>query len=317
MNPVRWIGVDWGTTNLRAFAVDATGRPVDEKSSDRGMAKLRVHEFEPALLDLIAPWLSHYKQIPVYACGMVGAQQGWCEARYRNVPCPPVAASGLTLVPTHDQRIRVHILPGLCQSSPADVMRGEETQIAALLARDPDYCGTICLPGTHSKWASVADGNVEGFTTFMTGELFDVLANRTILRHSVGGEAWDDKIFLGAALRAVNEPQGVAEELFGLRAASLLSDTPRETLRSRLSGMLIGQELGLTKRYWQARSVTLIGSHATVPLYRQVLQVLECEVETLDARDAALAGLALVATTSAGCVDHSERITILRRVEPS
>ncbi|MFK5977821.1 MAG: 2-dehydro-3-deoxygalactonokinase [Rhizobiaceae bacterium] len=302
MKPVRWIGVDWGTTNLRAFAMDANGHLIEEKSSDRGMAKLQPHAFESALLDLIAPWLSRDTEIPVYACGMVGAKQGWREARYCKVPCPPVAADGLTYAPTQDKRIRVHILPGLSQSAPADVLRGEETQISGLLAHIPDYSGAVCLPGTHSKWVSVADGKVERFTTYLTGELFDILSGHTILRHSVGGDEWDNQAFLSAARRAVREPQCVAEELFGLRADSLLNGEAPRKLRARLSGMLIGQEIGLSKRYWSSQNVTLIGSSATVPFYQQVLQDQGCKVEIIDAKDASLAGLALVASILFGSV---------------
>lgn len=306
MTAVDWIGVDWGTTNLRVFAMDAQNRALAEKTSDRGMAKLTPPQFEPALLDLIAPWLSDDRETPVYASGMVGAKQGWQEARYRMVPTPPVADDGLTHVATLDKRMRVHILPGLSQAAPADVMRGEETQIAGLLAHSPAYRGAVCLPGTHSKWVAVSEGKVDRFATFMTGELFDVLSKQTILCHAVAGDAWDEAAFLIAAGQAVQDPQRVAAELFGLRAAGLLDGAQPAQMRARLSGLLIGQEIGLAKRYWQDQTVTLIGSNATVPFYQAVLADQGCAVDIMAAKDASLAGLSLIAGRG-GETRHQDR----------
>lgn len=303
MKSIRWIGIDWGTTNLRVFAMGTNGHVIDEKTSDQGMAKLAPHEFEHTLLDMIAPWLSQDMEIPVYASGMVGAKNGWQEAPYRKVPCAPVAHDCLIHIPTLDKRIRVHVLPGLSQASPADVMRGEETQIAGFLLQSPNYSGAICLPGTHSKWVSISDANVTKFSTYMTGELFDVLSKQTILSATVSSDEWDEQAFLGSARQAVNEPQCVAEELFGLRAASLLDDTPPKKMRARLSGLLIGQEIGLSKRYWENQNVTLIGSSATVPFYQQVLHDLGCKIETIGAKEASLAGLSLVAIDSKSDLD--------------
>lgn len=227
---------------------------------------------------------------------MVGARQGWRETPYRTVPCSPLAFDDLTLVPTNDARIKVHILPGLSQTSPADVMRGEETQIAGFLAQHPTYSGAICLPGTHSKWALISYGEVKHFTTYMTGEMFDVIANQTILKHSVSSETWDEATLLEAALHAAKDPKSVSEELFGLRALLLLENASPEQLRSRLSGLLIGQELGLANRIWQDQPVCIIGSKTTSPIYHKVLQRLGCTVTAIDPTKASFAGLATVAS---------------------
>lgn len=94
MKKINWIGLDWGTSNLRAFAVDEAGEIVDEKTSDRGMGRLEPQQFEPAMMELIAAWLEVDTQTPVFACGMVGARQGWFEADYRKVPCPQLQPTG-------------------------------------------------------------------------------------------------------------------------------------------------------------------------------------------------------------------------------
>jgi len=181
-----WIAVDWGTSNLRVWAMRASG-PVADARSDQGMGTLEPEAFEPALLDLIEPWLGA-APMPVIACGMVGAKQGWAEAPYAAVPCPPVSLA--TVTPNvQDRRLVVHILPGLSQASPADVMRGEETQIAGYLADVPEFDGILCMPGTHTKWVQVSAGEVVSFRTFMTGEMFALLSTGSVLRRRAVGRA--------------------------------------------------------------------------------------------------------------------------------
>src|SRR3546814_4789014 len=60
-------------------------------------------------------------------------------------------------------------------------MRGEETQVLGALAALPATGGLVCLPGTHSKWVRVEDGALQGFATYMTGEVFDLLQGHSIL----------------------------------------------------------------------------------------------------------------------------------------
>src|SRR5206468_1917494 len=63
-------------------------------------------------------------------------------------------------------------------------MRGEETQILGMVAAAEGFAAAsrlIILPGTHSKWAIVAKGRIEAFATFLTGELYAVLKEHSIL----------------------------------------------------------------------------------------------------------------------------------------
>lgn len=292
-----WIGVDWGTSNVRAFALRSDNKVIDENESNRGMGSLAPDDFEPVLLDLVEPWLTAEKVTPIFACGMVGARQGWQEAEYRSVPCQPVCDQGLTEVGTNDDRISVRILPGLSQQDPHDVMRGEETQLAGFIRFNPTYHGTICLPGTHSKWVSISDGVVTHFQTFMTGELFSLLSNQSILRHSVNAKELDAPAFLQAALKAVEEPENTMAQLFQIRASSLLRHVCPVTARSVLSGMLIGQEVGMASDYWQQNEVALIGATQISSLYADTLTALGVKVDTVDAKKATLSGLSFAANS--------------------
>ena len=243
LNPA-WIAVDWGTSNLRVWAMGADGRVLAEAESDEGMGKLAPEGFEATLLRLIAPWLNEYP--PVLACGMVGSRQGWREAPYRAVPCTPLDRAALIAAPTTDPRLHVTIAPGLMQANPADVMRGEETQIAGALRLLPGYDGVLCLPGTHSKWAHVSAGEVVSFQTFMTGELFALLSTASVLRHGMQGSGWDDAAFDSAVADALSRPERLGARLFSLRAQGLIAGLTPDAARARLSGLLIGMELALS-----------------------------------------------------------------------
>lgn len=282
-----WIAVDWGTSNVRAWAMRGDAA-VAEAASDTGMGTLAPDEFEGALLALVDPWLGS-DVTPVIACGMVGAKQGWCEAGYAAVPCPPVGA-GVVKPAVRDSRLDVTILPGLSQAKPADVMRGEETQIAGYLAQSPGFDGILCLPGTHTKWVQVSAGEVVSFRTFMTGELFGLISKQSVLRHTLG-EGWDPAAFAEAVRDGMARPEALAARLFSLRAEALLSGLAPAAARSRLSGLLIGAELTAARPYWLGQRVVLIGAAALCDLYAQALGSEGAPPETADGARLVLKGL--------------------------
>lgn len=285
-----WIAVDWGTTHLRAFAMGPEGIRASAVSDD-GMGSLSHDQFEPALMRMIEPWLGQ-GVTPVLACGMVGSRQGWFEAPYRRLPCLPLQPGLTTRVPVRNPRIEVRIVPGLRQEHPADVMRGEETQIAGALAPVPDFDGAICLPGTHSKWCRIVAGEVTRFQTFLTGELFALLSEHSVLRHGLA-EGRDDAAFDEGAAEGLARPGQLLAQLFRIRAEGLIAGLPGAAARSRLSGLLIGAELAASKDYWHGRTVMLVGSDALTALYARALAGNGVSAHRLSARDCTIAGLIL------------------------
>ncbi len=284
-----WIAVDWGTSNLRVWAM-GQGGILAHASSDEGMASLDRSGFEPALLRLVDPWLTA-PCTDVIACGMVGSRQGWFEAPYRATPCSPVESSSLVTAPTVDSRIRVRLVPGLKQMRQPDVMRGEETQIAGVLALDPGFDGVICLPGTHSKWVHISAGEVVSFQTFMTGELFALLSTQSVLRHGMIGDGWDDTAFDTALSDALSRPERIAAKLFSLRAEGLIGTLSAEAARARLSGLLIGTELAAAKPFWLGQNVAIVGSPILARSYARALVTQGSAPRLIDATQATLAGL--------------------------
>jgi len=283
-----WIAVDWGTSQLRAWGM-AGARPVLGARSDRGMGGLARDGFEPALLDLVGGWLPATGAIPVLACGMVGSRQGWIEAPYRAVPCPPLDPAAAARPPVADPRLAVRILPGLRQDNPADVMRGEETQIAGFLATRPGWDGVVCLPGTHSKWALLSAGEVVGFQTFLTGEIFALLSDHSVLRHSVAG--WDEAGFAQGLDLGFERPDRLLARLFAIRAEGLLTGLDPAVARARLSGLLIGAELAAARPWWLGQRVAVIGAEGPGRAYATALSRLSVPVIRPEAEGLTLAGL--------------------------
>jgi 2-dehydro-3-deoxygalactonokinase len=284
-----WIAVDWGTSRMRAWAMGTEG-VVASGASEEGMNTLAPDEFEAALLRVIDPWLGD-GLTTVLACGMVGSRQGWQEAAY--VPAP---AALDTLRPervrsVRDPRLSVHIVPGLRQENPADIMRGEETQIAGFLVQEPDFDGVLCLPGTHTKWVRISAREVVGFQTFMTGEMFDLLAEHSILRHSVKAGALDGDAFDAAVRGGLSEPERLMRSLFSIRAEGTLAPVPAHVARARLSGTLIGAELAAARGYWLGHDIAVAGAPALCDLYARALKGQGVPARAYDADPLTQAGL--------------------------
>nr|WP_232013624.1 2-dehydro-3-deoxygalactonokinase [Cereibacter sphaeroides] len=286
-DPPRAILVDWGTSRMRAW-IWRGGRDLSPMhSDDRGMKTLTQADY-PAVLSQATASLGAPAGTPVLICGMAGARGGWLETGYLAAP------TDLGDLHRHARRVGlpdrdVRILPGVsCSGTAPDVMRGEETQLAGLL--DDPAPGLTCLPGTHSKWA-LRDGSVlSGFTTFMTGELFEVIGRHSILARTLG-EGWDDAAFLEAAEEALSAPELVWRAFFGLRASALLEEGRPASARARLSGLLIGAECAAARRLYGAGPVTLVASGAMERAYGRALAAAGFAVTLRDGEEITCRGL--------------------------
>lgn len=291
MTKAAWIAVDWGTSRLRAWAMATDGQCLAERCSDDGMSRLERSEFEATLLRMVEPWLTN-APVPVLACGMVGARQGWQEVGYASVPVNPAGLSPVS-VSAKDDRIRLSIIPGLCQAKSPDVMRGEETQIAGFLAQHPDFDGVLCLPGTHCKWALLSAGEVVSFQTAMTGELYHLIANHSVIGHALEGDGLEDKdAFAEAVSDMLSKPEMLSHRIFSIRAASVLQNVPAATSRSQLTGLLIGAELAATRPYWLGQRVAVAAEPLLADMYQRALLSQGVPAEMYDAAPLTRAGLA-------------------------
>lgn len=295
----KYAAVDWGTSNLRIWLVDENDRVLAEQRDIQGMSIARNVGFstvlETHLSEMAAPI-----DLPVIACGMVGAKQGWIEAPYVTVPTGLSAIhSSAVKVPRHPRDIR--ILPGLAQRSASspDVMRGEETLLLGALRSHPEGETLICLPGTHSKWVCASDGEITAFSTFMTGEMFDILIRHSILSHATASDdqpALDDSTFATAVSLAYNQPASVTNYLFTVRSGQLLFGLTKAGAQARISGTLIGLELaGARSGFATKMPVVLIASGHLRRLYELAFKTLNITFITVDAESAVRAGLSIAA----------------------
>jgi 2-dehydro-3-deoxygalactonokinase len=288
-----WVAVDWGTSNVRAWGVAADGTETFAAQSDRGMGKIAAGDYPAVLDELIAG-----RAVPgaeVLVCGMAGARQGWREAPYLDVPAALDSLAAGAVVPP-GSRYAPRILPGLCQRQPGheDVMRGEETQLLGLTGLQPGFEGAAILPGTHSKWVEIAGGRIRRFSTAMTGELYEVLSQHSVLRHSFTGEIEGSAIEDGIAegMRAGIESPALATSLvFRTRAAALVAGKGADWCSGYLSGLLVGVEVGGHRDWLSGAPVPLIGSARFGQLYGAALALIGIEGQPLDAGAATLAGL--------------------------
>ncbi len=284
-----FIAGDWGTSSLRLWVCAADGTVLAQSRSDDGMGRLAPDEFEPALRRQLAT-IPLPLPAPVVLCGMVGARQGWHEAAYVSIPAMPetVCAGALAVAAAG---LDVRILPGLASREPGseDVIRGEETQLLGLLRQQPGLSGVVCLPGTHSKWVRLEAGRIAAFHTAMTGELFALLRDHSVLRHSMAAPdaATISDGFARGVRRSLEQPGHLIATLFEVRAASLLNDASDGA--DFLSGLLIGAEIAACAEW--SGAVTLVAGGALGESYRRALTLAGRAVHPVDVAAVTLAGL--------------------------
>lgn len=284
------IAVDWGTSNLRAWRLDAGGRVLERMASAQGITRVAGGDFAGVLRDSVGAWLADGER-HVLLCGMVGSRQGWVEAPYLPCPASPDAvAAALVAVPFAGAQVL--LVPGLSARDAAgvpEVMRGEETKLAGLMAAGHD--GLVCMPGSHTKWAQIGGGRIEGFSTYFTGEAFAALREGTILgRMMAAGGAIDAEGFRRGVARS-GAGGHLLHQLFGVRAMGLFGELDEAAAAGFLSGLLIGHEVRAAMG--GATGVKLVGDAGLVGLYADAIGLCGGRAEVLEL-DAAVAGLALI-----------------------
>lgn len=267
------IVLDWGTSSLRAWCLDHCGRICAETESPEGIMHLSAGGFASVFNRIVTPWRAVKPALPALASGMIGSAQGWLEAPYLHCPAGPEELAG-AMVFLADASL--HIVPGVAQCHPANIMRGEETQIAGALALHPELTSAahIILPGTHSKWVNIADGRITNFSTYMTGELFAVLRMHSILGRLVNPDtppATQEQSDLAFRMGVETAQQGsLLSRLFSARAGVLLGEMPATVSPDYLSGLLIGAEIAAALNEQRpAKTPILIGTPGLVKRYSQ------------------------------------------------
>lgn len=291
--PSRFISGDWGTSRLRLRLVDpaSPGPPAGagaEVESDDGIGPTfrawqeagSPADREGFYLGVLARALDRLRAasgmaldgLPLVLSGMASSTIGLRELPYAPTPFPlsgaslPVARIAPGPLPSE-----VVLLSGVRTDS--DVMRGEETILIGLAA-DGLSDGLVILPGTHSKHAVIRGGVLERFHTYLTGELFALLRDHSVLRPSLApspapGDAFE------RGVRDASSGSNLLNEFFSIRARSVLHGADPADNAARLSGLLIGTELiGLASGPDAALPIVVASPEPLGSFYRSTLKAL-------------------------------------------
>jgi 2-dehydro-3-deoxygalactonokinase len=305
MDDVRLIAIDWGTSSARAYALDGLGKVVSERSAPLGVQRVAGGGFADALSVLCGGEVPD--DLPLIASGMIGSRQGWVEAPYCKCPAGfDAIAASLVGVPG----TRLSIVPGLmCQDSDEvpDVIRGEETQVFGALSERIGGRQVVVLPGTHSKWVIAGPEGIETFSTFMTGELYAVLREHSILgRLALSGV--DDAALDRGVRHSLRHDAALTHDLFSSRTLALTEALAPTGVDDYLSGLLLGAEIAAA-RAWLARqrleraTVMLLGDAALLLRYRRALALADIDA-VLGPSDAAARGLWRIAVHAGMLTDQ-------------
>ena len=277
-----FVAVDWGTTNRRAFLIE-DGVPVRDERDGTGILAGPSGGFAREVEALRA----RFDGAPLLLAGMVGSNRGWMNAGY--VPCPAGLGDLAACLVSPAEGVR--IVPGVStvEGERGDVMRGEEVQLLGAAAADltpPD--ALLAQPGTHCKWARMANGAITGFATAMTGELFALLRDHALIGAAMTGPVAADAAFLAGVDRAAEGDLTTA--LFGVRPASLLGLRNDADASSYVSGLLIGSDVRSHVR--EDEIVYLLAERALGTLYAAALDRVGARAVQVDSQRAFVAGIA-------------------------
>jgi len=306
---VNAVGIDWGSSSLRAYLFDGSHELIDQIESDQGITRIDggAKSFEQTLLEVVANW--RQPGVQILLSGMITSRNGWIETPYLSCPAKPGDlydhAVGLEL-----EGLELRFLPGVCQHgstvassidvSPAaatqaiipgsiphvmpDVMRGEELQLLAIGPKTG--VELLVLPGTHSKWALIDSSSIIAFRTIPTGELFDVLLVHSLIGGLAQVSGWSEPHFVDGVENGYTQ-DAILGQLFTCRSSVLLEKRSPVESRSWLSGLLIGREIreGVALLSGNIEMVRLVGSAKLCRLYEVALKHLDirCETESQDA----------------------------------
>jgi len=306
------IVADWGTSCLRAFLcklnIEENLKVID--SFEGSGVKTINGQFEEYLLAKIDHWRQAYGNIPLILSGQIGSSIGWKETRYLACPISPAALADSCLSFKAKEH-PIYIVPGVSfekSGTYPDVMRGEELQVLGWLQLDAKHKigkHLLCLPGTHTKWVYVEDGEIKHFKTAMTGELFDMLTNHSILIQQKSTHFSTEHFLEGIECSKINNFSSLLNDLFSVRSKQLFGELNEDTSMSYLSGILIGSDVKAAINMGMCQmnefdKVVIIGATKLSQHFSQALSKFSIESQLYDVTQASLAGYYLLCTNLFG-----------------
>ena len=267
------IGIDWGTSSLRAFLIGAGGEVLDHISKPLGIMQINDGDFERSFNDLVGPWQQAI-DLPIIASGMITSRNGWVETPYVSVPSGVQQLADALVTHKTSDGTTITFVTGMTadHNGVPDVMRGEETQIigASVLGMSN---GIFVMPGTHSKWITLRCDQIVDYSTYMTGEVFAALSKHTILATLMEYAPFKEDAFRKGCAVGLAEGSNFLHDLFGVRSLPLFGKITGTMVKDYLSGLLIGAEVKGADVAQIKGPVTIIGRDDLADRYEIALSI--------------------------------------------
>lgn len=284
----RYIAIDWGSTNLRAWLYQGE-ECLESRQSEAGVTRLNGRSPAAVLAEITQHWRDG--ATPVVMAGMVGSNVGWKIAPYLPLPAA-FSDIGQQLTAVGDN---IWIIPGLCVSRDDNhnVMRGEETQLLGARALAPS--SVYVMPGTHCKWVLADRRQIHDFRTVLTGELHHLLLQHSLVGAGLPPQETSAAAFAAGLQRGINNP-AVLPQLFEVRASHVLGALPREQVSEFLSGLLIGAEVAtLSDTFAGQQAISLVAGSSLTSRYQQAFAAIGREVSAVAGDTAFQTGIRSIA----------------------
>jgi 2-dehydro-3-deoxygalactonokinase len=267
-----FIAIEWTSSAFHAWYFAADGAVLGEHKSQSGVNSVKDKGFEAVLRGELGAWLPDAKTILL--SGMVTSRTGWVESPFALVP------AGLSdLLGTAERRELPGLppllfLPGISRKNPLpDVMRGEEMAIFGIEGQLPEW---IVLPGAHSKWVRSDGARIIDLSTYMSGEILNLLRKDSLLSKLIPADYAPDETAFDRGLAIARDkgaiPGGVLQRLFSARSLVLFDQLEPHGISDYLSGIMIGSEIVEFLAGQPAlSSVVVLGETPVAHLYRQAM----------------------------------------------
>jgi 2-dehydro-3-deoxygalactonokinase len=292
--PLSLICVDWGTTNLRAYAVANDGSVIEHVENNQGLRN-KPDNHADCLKAVIHRWIDDARPVNVLLSGMVGSPTGWQEVPHLPAPATLAVLAAEARLVTRISSCPIWILPGVKGtgiSGMPDVLRGEETQFfgaqrlsAQTYSRQPDIW---CFPGTHNKWIPSGE-YIDHFSTSMVGEFFELIRQHSLLAQSLEQRDIENQPAFLRGIETARKAGGLLHHLFSVRALQLTGAQEKSDGLEYLSGMIIGHDIG-AQLSQSGQHVGIVASPSLAHKYQVALEVLGHSSVVIESQAATISG---------------------------
>jgi 2-dehydro-3-deoxygalactonokinase len=304
----KFLSCDWGTSFFRLRVAEIPRLAIiAEENSDFGIAKVfelwkqsgKAKETHLSFyLDIIQQHIKilekkiniSLNEVPLIISGMASSSIGMIELPYKDFPFSADGSDLITKIIEADGTFthKTIIISGAKTND--DAMRGEETILIGCF--NDDFSAkeerVFVFPGTHSKHIEVKNGKAVTVKTYMTGEFFELLSQKSILSLSVeegkGLEYEENKqSFKKGALDSIK--QNLLHSCFLVRTNQLFGKLAKQQNYYYLSGLLIGNEMKELMNNGYS-NITLVSNEILSPYYEIAFNALNKGKAILKIKDA-------------------------------